>query len=293
MLKRIISILLLSAIILSFGACGENGDKPAVTTAEPADVTESSARKDGEILDPENEYSILFIGNSYTYYNDMPEVIFKEITEAAGYTFSVKSITKGGWDLERYGSAEDEMGAVVDAELKNTKYDFVVIQDHSHSPARDHEKFYSGFRAVLAKVRENGASPLLYGTWGWHEEHSFLEENGLTTESMTWKMAAAYEAISEETGVPVAHAGLAFRDVHTNNSDRIDVYANDLYHPSYSGSYLAAMTIFAKLTGVDPTTVDYQGERAKPIADVLKEAARKAVFETPAISDEYKTTTGK
>ena len=29
-------------------------------------------------------YSILFIGNSYTYYNDMPTAIFEKMAEAAG-----------------------------------------------------------------------------------------------------------------------------------------------------------------------------------------------------------------
>lgn len=297
MIKKIISSVLLASVLFSLGSCGKSDDK-SVSTSVQSEVTkevasESSVSTDENeevetVLDNTKAYKILFIGNSYTYYNEMPEVIFKEISAAAGYDFTVKSITKGGWDLIRSGSVDDEVGALVDAELKETKYDFVVMQEQSTNPALDPGKFYDGARAVYQKIAENGATPILYETWGRKTGHSVLEDNGLTNETMTWKIAAAYEAIGAELGVDVANVGRAFYDVYTTN-ERLDIYADDLTHPSYTGSYLAAMTIFAEITGVDPTTINYKGERSGAAAKLLKEAARKAVFETPAVPEEYKT----
>lgn len=43
--------------------------------------------------------NILFIGNSYTYYNDMPTEIFKVLGESAGLTLNVTAITNGGHTL--------------------------------------------------------------------------------------------------------------------------------------------------------------------------------------------------
>lgn len=293
MLKRIISTLLLCATAVSFAACGGDGDaKPAVTTAETTAATtapQSDKREEGEILDNTKEYSILFIGNSYTYYNEMPEAIFAGIAEDAGYKFTVKSLTKGGWDLMRSGSAEDELGALVDAELKNTKYDYVILQEQSTNPALDRGKFYDGARSVYEKVKANGATPVLYSTWGRKEGHEVLEDNGLTNETMTWQIAAAYEALASELAVDVAHVGLAFYDIYTEGAKGLDIYANDLTHPSYKGSYLAALTIFGEITGVDPTTVEFRGDCPAAVAKLLREAARKAVFETPEIPEEYKT----
>lgn len=293
MFKRIISSILLCTTVFSLGACGGGGEtKPAETTAETAAVTtapQSDKRKEGEILDNTKEYSILFIGNSYTYYNEMPEAIFAGIAEDAGYKFTVKSLTKGGWDLLRSGSADDELGALVDAELKATKYDYVVLQEQSTNPAIDRGKFYDGARSVYEKVKENGATPVLYSTWGRKEGHHVLEDNGLTNETMTWKIAAAYEALASELAVDVAHVGLAFYDVYTEGAKGLDIYGEDLTHPSYKGSYLAALTIFAKITGVDPTTVEFRGDCPTAVAKMLREAARKAVFETPEIPEEYKT----
>lgn len=292
MLKRIISAILLCATAISLVACGEGGSKPAQTTAETTAATtavESDKRKEGEVLDKTKEYSILFIGNSYTYYNEMPEVLFAGIAEDAGYKFTVKSLTKGGWDLVRSGSADDELGALVDAELKNTKYDYVVLQEQSTNPALDRGKFYDGARLVYEKVKANGATPVLYSTWGRKTGHYVLDDNGLTNETMTWQIAAAYEALGEELQVDVAHVGLAFFDVYTQDIKGLDIYAEDLTHPSYRGSYLAALTIFGEITGVDPTTVEFRGDCPSAVAKILREAARKAVFETPAIPEEYKT----
>jgi hypothetical protein len=106
---------------------------------------------------------------------------------------------------------------------------------------------------------------------------------------MTWKLAAAYTAIGDEVGIDVAYVGLAFNDVYTNNPTLTNLYADDLTHPSYSGSYLAALTIFTEITKIDPDEVKYNGSLTGNITSVLKEAARKAVFETPEIPDEYKT----
>jgi hypothetical protein len=103
---------------------------------------------------------------------------------------------------------------------------------------------------------------------------------------MTWKLAAAYEHMGETHDIPVAHVGLAFWDIVQNHRN-IALHDPDMSHPSPEGSYLAALTLFARITGVDPTTVDYEGGVSPSIEPILKEAARKAAFETPEIPEEY------
>jgi hypothetical protein len=49
------------------------------------------------------------------------------------------------------------------------------------------------------------------------------------------------------------------------------------------------MTLFSKMTGIDPTTVDFVGELTEAEAAVLKQAAKNAVFNTPEIPEEYRT----
>ena len=44
---------------------------------------------------------LLFIGNSHTYYNDMPLMAAKK-ARAAGYDCEVTMIAHGGWFLEQH-----------------------------------------------------------------------------------------------------------------------------------------------------------------------------------------------
>ena len=308
-MKKFIAIMLLSTMLFASVACVGEGEvttladettkTPAVdtTTAPEATETESPATEApettasapaDEVLDKEKTYNILFIGNSYTHYNDMPEQIFAKIIRAAGYKANVTRATKGGWYLIDSAKSNDEVGAKVDSAFKLRDYDFVILQEQSTCPAILPDKFYTGVRNLNEKIKAEGATPILYGTWGRKAGHSVLAENGWTNESMTWMISAAYEAIGAELGIDVAYAGLAFFDVYTNHKN-INLYDDDLTHPNATGSYLAAMTIFAKITGVDPTTVDYNANLTDEAAAILKEAARKAVFETPAIPAEYKT----
>lgn len=312
-MKRLTAVLLLLAMLLAGVACTGEGETTTIadestkapeveaTTApdtEPAETTTAvedttAAPADEKVLDKSKTYNILFIGNSYTHYNDMPEQIFAKIMTAAGYKANVTRITKGSWYLLYHADEYDSgTGAKVDDALKKNKYDFVVIQEQSSCPISDPGKFYTGARNLVAKVRANGATPIFYGTWGRKEGHSILAENNWTNESMTWMLAAAYEAIGKELGVDVAQVGFSFFDVYTNHKSNrnLDIYDSDRTHPSVAGSYLAALTIFAKITGVDPTTVSYNQDLKEEYAAILKEAARKAIFDPPAIPEEYKTT---
>lgn len=303
MKKRFFAIMLLASMLISAVGCTGTGETttasdevtpaPDTTVGSPAETTAEATEEITEApvsteLDKNEKYNFLFIGNSYTHYNDMPEQIFAKILEAAGYKATVTRITKGGWYLIDSAKSTDEVGAKVESALKLRDYDYIVLQEQSTCPAATPAKFYTGVRNLVEKVRADGATPILYGTWGRKEGHSVLANNGWTNESMTWMISAAYEAIGAELGVDVAYAGLAFYDVYTNNKN-INIYDEDLTHPNATGSYLAAMTIFAKITGVDPTTVDYNANLTDEAAAILKEAARKAVFETPEIPAEYKT----
>lgn len=294
MKKKLISLALLFAMLLSFVACvAEEAPTPAATTAAPTTTTAATTAKPADptepgVLDKSKHYSFLFIGNSYTHYNKMPEQLFANIMLSAGYKVTVSTVVKGSWNLLDFANPLDTYGAQVEKALADTKYDFVVMQEQSTRPIVSPEKFYTGVREMLKKVEANGATPILYGTWGRQTGSSTLTSNGWTNESMTWMLTAAYEAIGEEMGVDVAKVGLAFYDVHKNNPS-IVIYDEDKSHPSAMGSYLAALTIFAKITGVDPTTVKYSAGINAESAAILKEAARKAVFETPETPDTFKT----
>ncbi|MBE6565193.1 MAG: SGNH/GDSL hydrolase family protein [Ruminococcaceae bacterium] len=294
-------VLLLLMLTLALAGCNGGGEGVATsdqtetpegeTTAAPETTVApetTAASEEAKPLDPNAEYNILFVGNSYTYFNEMPSV-FLRLCQQNGYgKVHVNSVTNGGWTLLQHASPADLCGKKIVAELEKGIYDYVILQEQSTRPVIDTALFYDGARAMVEKIRAAGAEPIFYQTWGRKEGHSFLKEYKETNESMTWKLAAAYHAIGEELSVPVAPVGYAFFDVHTAKGDTINLYDPDLTHPSKNGSYLAALTIMTKLFGADPTTFTVRGLE-DDVVKTLTEAAKKAVLETPELPDEYKT----
>ena len=278
MKKRFVCVFLLVALVVSlFAGCGQT------ETAEP-----TMGEEENKMLPMDKEYNILFIGNSYTFFNDMPTVYFQTMANACGYRVTVSSITKGAYTLEKFADPSDNYGKLVASALaQEGVYDYVILQEQSVLPARDPAAFYSGVRKLVASIRQTGAEPVLYATWGRQTGSDKLTELNMTNETMTWALAAAYATIGEELQIPVCHAGLAFLDINTNTE--INLYNADNSHPSHLGSYLAAMTLLGGIFGVDPETAPFQG----PITDAgdaaLRKAAKVAVFETPVIEEKYMT----
>ena len=294
-MKRLL-LFILAVSMLVLASCNGNGESTtaSVTTAETtpeatAEETTVEETTAAPLRDKETELNILFIGNSFTFYNDMPTKFFKNICGSAGYKVKIEAITNGGHYLAEFADTSDEYGKKVDKALKNNKYDVVILQEQSGCPIANPKKFYGGVRDLAKKVKDNGAELYLYETWGYKEGYSKLISHGGTTKNMEMKLRAAYTAIAEEVGAEVILAGVAMLDIHTQG--KIDVYKSDLFHPSPKGSALVAYTIFAKVFMHDPRTVKYTCGVGESNSAAMKDAAYKAVFEEQPIPDEYKIKT--
>ena len=89
---------------------------------------------------------VLFVGNSFTYYNDMPEVYFKKAAEADGYDVIVTAVTRGGAYLYQHADQDNEQGKRLRQEIRGVHYDVAVIQEQSLNPIKDEESFLGGVR---------------------------------------------------------------------------------------------------------------------------------------------------
>ena len=178
--------------------------------------------------------SVLFIGNSYTYCNDLPS-LFGELARSRGYELQVRSVTKGGHTLEGHADPADECGAKLEALLQSERFDAVFLQEVSVRPALDDKKpFFNAVRTLCARLRRTGdVRILLYQTWGRKEPCETLDAHGWTNREMTLRLAAAYEKIAAEQGCLVSPVGTAFYAVHTRHPE-IALYTEDCSHPSLS-----------------------------------------------------------
>lgn len=218
---------------------------------------------------------ILFIGNSYTYYNDMP-VLFNSIVGAAGATVEVEFITMGSQRLYQWADVKDEMGAQLDAKLKATRdYDIIVLQEQSTYPINHYDEFLSGAQSLANKIAstQTNCQVYLYQTWG----SPLYGPNHGGIPAMELKLRTAYENVAQQIGAKVSYVGKAFTFVYENHTN-INLYNADNTHPSYEGSFLSACVHVATLLGVDPTQSTFVGELNQATATLLKTVAYNIVF---------------
>ena len=188
---------------------------------------------------------VLFIGNSYTYFNNLPE-IFAELAQAGGRgKVETAMVAPGGWRLKDHWEKGDARLL-----LRNRKWDFVVLQDQSvlgiyyYLEGRlrvSTDEIFRPFANDWAKsIQGVGAIPVFFLTWA----------RKVTPEDQA-ALNYAYIHAAKRTSSKIAPVGIAWSRVRDRHPE-IELYFNDGSHPSPAGSYLAACTIYATVFGRNP-----------------------------------------
>lgn len=245
---------------------------------------------DGRKITPAGEtepqsYKILFIGNSYTYYNDMPENIFSPLARAAGADVTVTSITTGSQNLSNWANPANSDGARVEGALTAANdYDIIVLQEQSFKPLSNYNGFLSGAKTLTDRIKatQKNCKVFLYETWG---NPARAGEYGGSIPAMEAQLRTAYQNAAKETGASVSYVGKAFTYVYETynlaslgKSSPMWLYQDDNTHPLYLGSYLAACVHLAELLNIDPKTSTFDGDLNAETAAVVKDIAYRTVF---------------
>ncbi len=267
-MKRILAAVCMCAMLcLMMAACA-----PSPSTQEP----EAQPTPQEESAMPKDQtYRLLFVGNSYTYYNDLWDLV-TQAADSVGYSLEIDHVTQGGYYLDQYTNPADPFGAQLEAYLAENTYDAVFLQEQSTCPMQNYERFEAAVIALNDMVKENGAKTILYQTWGRRADSPTLSALRWTNQSMTEGLIKGYADAAKAIDAAVSPVGAAFYDVYTNHPE-IELYDPDTTHPSLAGSYLAAMCHLATFTGVDPQTVTYDAGLDKTTVTVLQKAAYDAV----------------
>jgi hypothetical protein len=226
---------------------------------------------------PAEPLEILFIGNSYTFFNDMPGT-FTKIAELGGHQVNVISLARGGFSLARH--AEDQ---VTLSTLKGQDWDFVVLQEKSDIPAiplaRD-ESMFPSIRQLNNLVEEQGGETILFLTWGYRDG---LPEAGLRDyKAMQAEVAASYQNIADELNVRVAPVGIAWKKA-LERDPKLELWMADGSHPSPLGSFLTANVLYAVIFNESPLNIPYVGDGiGEDIASLINQITAETVIEDPS-----------
>lgn len=262
---------------------------PADTTEAVADTTEAQQDNTPE----EKPMKILFIGNSLTYYNDMPALLMK-LGQAAGKDIYTFKATVGSSTMCQQISSTTEIGKLVDAAFQKS-WTHVVIQ-----PSRritDKENTVKTAELAAAKVLDErikaaGAETVIYATWGNNTgEYTAYKMNADGINATTANKysisradhTAYMKSVSEEFATalvaPMVDCASIFEFMATKYPD-INMYHTDERHPSLYGSYAVACAFYAHFyneSPVDAAALYHNGIPAD-IANLLALAANHIVL---------------
>jgi len=219
---------------------------------------------------------VLFLGNSFTYVNDLPST-FAQLAESAGRPVQVAMVANGGETLAQHAASPDDL-----KEISSQAWTYVVLQEQSETPAtqagRD-DYMYPAASALAGKAEAVGAVPLLFMTWA-HKDG--LPASGLPTyEAMQQQIDAAYLIVADELKVPVAPVGFSWYMVRHDHPD-IDLWQDDGSHPSLAGTYLAACVFYASIFRESPEGLSFHGGIPDNQASVLQAEANDNVLRLQA-----------
>lgn len=197
---------------------------------------------------------VLFLGNSYTAYNNLPAII-SAIASADGDSITYLSITPGGQYLQAHANDQQVIAA-----FQQGDWDFIVAQEQSQVPVIPYYReslMYPG-AASLKTLRDQyspGSAMFYFMTWG--RQNGGQQCNGAYCshaftgfydyqDTLTW----SYYQTAIQTACGMAPVGEIWREVmlqHQAPLPPLNLFSSDGSHPSDQGSYLAALTIYSTL----------------------------------------------
>src|SRR5262249_40662188 len=103
---------------------------------------------------------ILFIGNSYTYVNDLPKML-AALAKAGNQRPVVHDReTPGGCTLEKHWKDGKAVKKITSAQ-----WDYVVLQEQSQRPLTDRARMFEYAVKLDGEIKKQRARTLLYQTW--------------------------------------------------------------------------------------------------------------------------------
>lgn len=220
-----------------------------------------SVRENGQAV----ERRILFIGNSFTQRNQMPQMLV-DLAAARRIRITFDLISVGGASLRMHWNRGEATRAIA-----SRGHSLVVLQEQSTLPVKNAQRMAENVRLFDAEIQKAGGRTVLYMTWA--RQHVFHETQP--------SIIDAYESIGRELSAMLVPVGIVWRDLLATDTCP-ELYDRDQSHPSLAGSYLAACVFLATLFQQDPTGGPSPPKIAPEAARTIEAAAKRALVDQPS-----------
>lgn len=220
----------------------------------------------------DNPTHVLFVGNSYFYYNDSLHNHVRRMVDAAQPGFfgkaKFKSATIGGATLADHPI--DHLTTPGRIGVKEP-FQLVIMMGNSGDPLS--EKNRASLRSTVLEfdkvIKARGGKSALYMNHTYAPPHKKAGPQNLRdTDDF-------YVSVGNEIDALVIPVGLAFEEAYRRKPDIALHQSYDGSHPTLIGTYLAACTVVASVYGISPVgnSYDYFGKVDKDSAAFLQQVA--------------------
>lgn len=178
---------------------------------------------------------ILFVGNSLTYWNDLPLIVQAIFDAARGDSYDVAMVAFPDVSLEDHwldGTARNQ--------IERGGWKIVVLQQGPSSLPESRTLLRDYVGRFSQRIKSIGARPALYSVW---PQQSRVADFDRAIES--------YRIAADDVGGMFFPVADAWRAAWSHDST-LALYSADGLHPTVAGSYLAALVIYGVISGKSP-----------------------------------------
>ena len=222
---------------------------------------------------------VLFIGNSYTQANDLPQMV-ADIAQSMGESLEYRSNTPGGCTFEMH-CHNQSMNLICGG-----GWDFVVMQEQSQLPAfpmDSVEMYVFPFAQQLVDsvyAHNPCAEPMFFMTWGRKNGDTEFGYPPMDTyEGMDSLLYARYMQMGKDNDASVCPVGRVWHYLRDHNAG-IELYMSDESHPSLAGTYAAACAFYTMFFGRDPDSISHNAGLDENVARAIRSAVHEVVYDS-------------
>jgi hypothetical protein len=192
---------------------------------------------------------VLFLGNSYTSYNNLPNLV-ANVAASVGDTLEFDSYTPGGYSFQLHSNDSNAI-----AKIKSKAWHYVVLQEQSQLPSFPwplvESNVFPFAKKLDSMVKENNtcSRTIFYNTWG--------RKNGDPSNCASWPpvcsyagmdslLSLRYKWMADSNAALISPVAAVWKQIRNTDSS-IELYQSDESHPSLAGSYAAACCFYATI----------------------------------------------
>ena len=197
---------------------------------------------------------VLYIGNSYLYYNDsLHNHVRRMLEESYGREFdkgNYKSVTISGSRTSHHNIDYPLNHVNLGAEKP---FELVILQGGSgeSNTLEERKIFAQETDIMIEKIHNKGAEAALYMI------HAYVEPHEDTNPNMIKDIKKMYIDVANKNKILVMPVGIAFENAYMEKP-KIQLHKHyDGTHPSLLGTYLASAVVFSSITHMSPKNIKY------------------------------------